>query len=108
VATNVFVKDNERELSRKEMGKLKDSYVYDLLTIEAKIEVRNFKDKDIKLKVERQVEGLPLKSDIDWKIEKLVNLDKTYNTTQRISWELALKPGERKEVTYQYQIYLRR
>ncbi len=108
VATNVFVKDNERELARKEMGKLKDGHVYDLLTVEAKIEVRNFKDKDIKLKIDRQVEGLPLKSDIDWQIEKLVNLDKTYNTTQQISWELALKPGERKEVTYQYQIYLRR
>jgi hypothetical protein len=108
VAPNIFVKDSELELSRKEVGKLKDDHYYDHLTVEAKIELRSFKDKEVTLKVSRLVEGTPLKCDVAWKTEKLVQRQQGFSPPHQLTWEVTLKPGEVREVTYQYQVLVRR
>jgi hypothetical protein len=108
VAPNIFVKDSEVELSRKEVGKLKDDHYYDHITVEAKIELRSFKDKEVKLNLSRLVEGTPLKCDVAWKTEKLVQRQQGFSPPHQLTWELALKPGEVREVTYQYQVLVRR
>ncbi|MCU0451399.1 MAG: hypothetical protein MUC97_16415 [Bernardetiaceae bacterium] len=105
---NVVVKTEETETTRKEAGKLRDGYFYDLVTVEAKIQLRSYKSEPIKLVMDRYVEGEPLRSDLAWKTDKLVSRQTGYSLPHRLGWETELKPGEARTVTYSYQMYVRR
>jgi hypothetical protein len=104
---NVLVKTEEAETERKETGKLRDGYFYDLVTVEAKILLRNYKSEAIKLLIDRLIEGEPLRSDLTWKIDKPVSLQNTYRLPHHLGWQAELKPGEARTITYTYQMYVR-
>ena len=100
-------KEAEKEIARKENIKLQDSSYFDLVTIESKITIKNSKKKDIKLNVNRVVEGELLNSSHKWNVNYL-NIYKVQNKTNKIEWETDLKAEESKEIKYKYSIYIRR
>ena len=108
VAPDISVKDSEREIAREENKKKKDGYNYDLITVEGKVELRNYKDKTIKLNISRNIVGETTKSSEKWNTKKLVMLYNAINPSQEVEWEVDLAAGKTMEITYQYQIYARR
>ncbi len=107
IAPDVSVKDSERETSRKENLKLSDNYYYDLVTVEGKINLKNSKNKNIKLNIDKVIEGELLNTNLKWNVT-LLNIYKTQNKVNQIEWEVDLKANEAKEISYKYERYLRR
>ncbi|OJJ15333.1 hypothetical protein BKI52_38610 [marine bacterium AO1-C] len=108
ISPNINVKHAERELSRDENKKRKDRYTYDLLTVESKFEIKNYHNKDIKLNISRSITGEPIKSSAKWTTDKKFSVYNNINLSHDLAWEVDLKKGESKTITYQYKIYVRR
>ena len=106
VAPDIVVKDNEQETERETDSK-KKKIVYDLVTATATIEVKNYKDKEVNLKISRTVIGEMLKTDAEWETKKRPNYY-AINSVNDIIWELQLKKGESKTIMYSYQFYVRK
>lgn len=106
VAPDIMVKDNEQETERETDIK-KKKIVYDLVTATATIEVKNYKDKEVNLKVSRTIIGEMLKTDSDWETKKRPNYY-AINPVNDVTWELKLSAGESKTITYSYQFYVRK
>ncbi|WP_338759980.1 hypothetical protein WAF17_12710 [Bernardetia sp. ABR2-2B] len=106
VAPDIMVKDNEQETARETNIKQK-KIVYDLVTATATIEVKNYKNKEINLKVSRTITGEMLKTDSEWETKKRPNYY-AINPVNDVTWELKLAKGESKTITYSYQFYVRR
>ncbi|WP_299459979.1 hypothetical protein [uncultured Microscilla sp.] len=108
ISPNINVKSAEREVSREEKKTRKDRYTYDLLTVESKIDIKNYHNKDIKLSVCRTITGEPIKCNTKWKTNKKFSVYNNINMSHDLDWEVKLKKGEKKTITYQYKIYVRR
>jgi len=104
IAPDISVTDNEYEISRKE-NVIK---YYDLITIEAVINVTNYKEKEINLSVKRTITGELLRSDADWKSTSQLKSNDSKNKDNNTTWDIQLKPKETKKITYSYQIYVAR
>lgn len=106
----VFAKEEEK--SRQEKIKEKDGYYYDLVTIEAKINIHNHKSNAVKLNIDRQIWGDMQNCNEPWKITKLAPdyyySSYYYSKKNSVEWDMNLKPNEEKEITYQYKVYVRR
>jgi hypothetical protein len=109
VVPDVSVKDSEKEIDRKVGMKLKDGYFYDLVTVEAKIDIKSFRNSAIELKINRSFTGEGLKCDIAWAIQKLVSTNSyNYNASSSAEWKIKLEAGKNETITYQYQFYVRK
>lgn len=106
----VFAKEEEK--SRQEKIKEKDGYYYDLLTIEAKINIHNYKGNTVKLNIGRKIWGDMQNCTDPWKVTKLAPdyyySNYYYGKKNNVEWIVNLKANEEKEITYQYKVYLRR
>jgi hypothetical protein len=102
----------EVELSRVEGAKVIDNksegQYFDLVTVEAKMHVENQGDKEIELTLNRNIQGKPLKSDLEWKVVTKVPNYQSPNSNSDVTWNVKLKPGEKRDVVYTYEYYLRR
>jgi len=108
VSPDISVKDNDKEVKRQDKVKKRSGYYYDLVTVDASIKLKNFKDKDIKLIIKRSVYGELKDCNVNWKYSKVLN---TYNynninPSNDIKWVVNLKAGEEKEIKYGYDIYV--
>jgi hypothetical protein len=108
IAPNISVKDSEKEISREANKKKKGGYNYDLVTVEGKIELKNYKEENVKLNINRFVQGEMLTCDMAWVINKKVSLYEGFNYNNDVEWEVELAAGKSKEITYQYKIYVRK
>jgi hypothetical protein len=109
VVPDVSVKDSEKEIDRKANIKQKDGYFYDLVTVEAKIDIKSFRNNALELKINRSFTGEGLKSNVAWNIEKLVSTNSyNYNASSRAEWKIKLEAGKIETITYQYQFYVRK
>jgi hypothetical protein len=114
IAPNISVKDSERELTREENKKKKETgaygsgNIYDLVTVEAKIEIKNYKNQDVRLNITRRILGESQKSNEKWEVRKLVSIYNAINPNQELDWEIDIPAGKTKEIIYQYQVYVRR
>ncbi len=106
IAPDISVKDSERELERKTDIKLKDGEYYDLVTVNARIEIKNYKDKEVKLNIERLITGTTVSCSHTWKVENIFSIYQGHNPQNKASWEVELKAGASTEINYQYKIYL--
>ena len=108
VAPDVRVLDAEKELKRENQKvKWRDGYSYDLVTVEGQIQLKNYKDKEIKLSIVRNVSGETKSSDLPWKTVEKVNVSNYINKSTEICWDLTLKAGEERTITYTYNVYVR-
>jgi hypothetical protein len=102
---DVQVSQIESVKNRDENGKTLFGQQYFKATIEAKVTIKNFKDKPINFELCRHFSGTLGKSDLAWKILQQTVPVYTPNTENQIAWNLSLKAGEEKVITYTYDVY---
>jgi hypothetical protein len=105
---DIHVMDEEKESGRKEEVRKKDGYFYDLVTINGEIIITNYKDKDIRIMVSRPVSGKIIASSDQPKIVQPARIGSAINPENNVTWEIPIKAGEEKKLTYQYEVLLRR
>lgn len=110
-APDVAVKFNEKEIKRetnKKQTRPSNNRIlyYDLVTVEAEIEIQNYKNKDIRIDVKRAIIGELLKSSEEWQKAPRLQSYNSFNPYTDVCWEMDIKKGEQKKVTYSYQIYV--
>lgn len=105
---DIYVTEEERETERKEDQKKKDGYSYDLVTISGEINLNNYKDKDVKLKITRPITGKLREATAEPKSKVNVKSGSAINPETTLTWEVNLKKGDARKITYTYEVYLRR
>lgn len=103
IAKDIIVLDADKEIEREKNARNRNE---DLVTIEGTIDVTNYQDKEVSLKIERSVKGMLLRSDLDWNLVSLTNQLNSRNPHNKAIWEFELKAGETKKITYTYQVYV--
>lgn len=107
IATDIRASHEEREVARQQEVTHRRGYNYDLVTVEGKLKVKNYKSKDVRLSIGKTLRG---KTDFQSDEGKAVQLGEgieSDNPRSRLSWEMTLKPGEERVVSYRYKIWVR-
>jgi hypothetical protein len=107
VATDIRGKHSETERSR-ENDSLKTSWgTFAKVTSDGELVLKNFKSRAVTVTVKRRVTGEVITASDDGKTEKVSEGIKAVNPTSVITWEIPLKPGEEKAISYTYFTYVR-
>ena len=107
VATDIRASHEEREVARQPEINHRRGYNYDLVTVECKLKVKNYKSKAVHLAIGKTLRG---KTEIQSDQGKTVQLGEgieSDNPRSRLSWEITLAPGQERVVTYRYRIWVR-
>ncbi|MEM9824321.1 MAG: hypothetical protein AAF985_24765 [Bacteroidota bacterium] len=108
-APDIRIKHAEKEISREERIKKKqNNYYLDLVTVEGKVKIKNYKSKKVDLNIRRTIIGTLEKSSVEWLSAETVNRGGNFNKTNQVCWETSLDAGEALEITYQYKVYIGR
>jgi hypothetical protein len=107
VATDVRVDKKELEVDRQPKVLQRDGSYYDAITIEGTLKLHNFKGKDIRQLITRSFVGEVLSMTHEGHSEKLGEVIRQLNPASRVSWDLAVKAGEDKTITYRYKVLVR-
>lgn len=107
-APEVRLMHTEQETGREESKKMRDGYYYDLVTVEAKVEVQNFGKREAPLLLHRVLSGELMECSVPMKQRKLTRQLNPQNYLNQVDWELNLKAGEKLSYTYTYKVYVRR
>lgn len=106
IATDVKADRKEFETERQRDIKLKDYYNYDLVTVQGELYIKNTKNKDIVMVIEKKLKGEVLQAGNDGKITKVADGLTGVNYNSVINWEIPVKAGEKIQVTYKYKVYV--
>jgi len=106
-APDVIVEDSEKEVSREVNIKLKNG-VYDLVTVEGLVLIRNYKTEAITIEIARQITGETKASNTDWKVDTQVSFASGVNKMNNVRWSLEVPSGDEKKIAYKYQYYVKR
>lgn len=88
-------------------GRVDNETVYDLLTIEGTVKLRNVKKHPVDVIVTRRVLGTVRSASDAGAISRDGGAQQAVNPNSTVRWELSLPPGER-ELRYTYQVYVAR
>ena len=107
IATDIRSSHEEREAARQQNVQRRHGYEMDLVTVEGKLKLKNYKSKEVKVDVTKTLRGeVEMQSD-GGKVVKLGEAIQTDNPLSRLTWQVPLKAGEERVVTYRYKIYIR-
>jgi hypothetical protein len=107
VATDIRASHEEREVSRQPDVPHRRNYNYDLVTVEGKLRIKNYKSKGVHLLIGKSLRGkTEFQSDLGESVQLGEGIESD-NPKSRLSWEINLKPGEERAVTYRYKIWVR-
>jgi len=104
---NIKVTQTEIETSREDKVKRWSGTYYDLVKVESKVKIKNFKEKSIKMELKRKITGRLVSSDIPWDFSHQIRQQNSVNQVNNVKWELELKAGEEHELKYDYELYVR-
>jgi hypothetical protein len=107
IATDIRTSHEEREVARQQNVQRRHGYELDLVTVEGKMKLKNYKSKEVKVEVGKTVRGEAEAQSDDGKAVKLGEAIQTDNPLSRLAWEIPLKPGEERVVTYRYKVFVR-
>lgn len=107
IATDIRSSHEEREVARVQNVQRRHGYDYDQVTVEGTLKVKNYKTKAVSLSIGKTIRGAVESQTDEGKAVKLGEAIQTDNPVSRMTWELTLKPGEERTVTYRYKIWLR-
>ena len=107
-AMNVKAEQIELEKDRKRDAAHYYNFNWDLVTVEGKLSVTNLQDKPITLEVTKMISGDVNTMEPRAKVEKLAKMLRMVNANVRLTWTMELAAGEQKEMTYTYEVYVRR
>lgn len=97
----------KRETSAKTVSTKSETIYFDLITVKAMVHLENQSNEEKTVSLRREVSGKPLTSDVPWTLKTYPPRATDPNSTNSISWEVKLKPGEKKDFYYTYEYYLR-
>ncbi len=109
-AVEVKVEQAEREVSRQDAAwtDKRRGWFFDLVQVEGKIKVKNFKDKKLDLRLQRTITGNLKTSGVTWQKEEIVNSNSLKNRKTTVCWEPSIGANSELEITYTYEIYVQR
>jgi len=107
VATDIRASHEEREVARQQELNHRRNYNYDLVTVEGKLKVKNYKTKQVHLAIGKTLRGKTEFQSDEGKTVQLGEGVESDNPKSRMTWDVTLKPGEERVVTYRYRIWVR-
>jgi hypothetical protein len=107
-AVNVKAEQVELEKDRKRDSAQWYGYHYDLITVEGKLSVTNYQEKPIALEITKMLSGEVKTMQPEAKLEKLAKSLRAVNPNIKLTWSAELEPAEKKDFTYNYEVYVRR
>jgi hypothetical protein len=105
VATDVRPEQTQIETARKQVTISNRSY--DEVTVAGKLQLTNWKDKEIAMLVRKSIVGELLESP-EGKVAKVARKLTSVNSNSEIEWEFKLAAGKDRELSYQYKVLLAR
>jgi hypothetical protein len=110
-APDVAIKFSEKEIARKVNDKsIKESNnrlrYYDIVTVEAEIEIQNYKSKEIRLDTKRAIIGKLIESNEKWKLAPRIKSYDSFNPYTDVCWEMKIKAGETRKIVYKYDVFV--
>jgi hypothetical protein len=106
-ALNVLAEQSEIEIERKREALYFRGYAYDLVKIKGELKIRNKLARNINLEITKDLTGEFLNSNHKYEDTKTAKGLKRINEKHVLNWETDLGAGEEKNITYQYQVYIR-
>lgn len=107
IATDIRSSHDEREVARQQNVQRRHGYEFDLVTVEGTMKLKNYKTKEVKVNISKTLRGeVETQSNLG-KAVKLGEAIQMDNPLSRLTWEVPLKAGEEKVVTYRYKIFVR-
>lgn len=104
-ATDVVVKNNEEEVSSEDKAKKYNSYYYKKVTIKGSVKLENLQQKQVKICITKYVNG-DVKETSDSGTTKKSGQYSGLNPTSETEWNVTLGKGEKKTITYTYDVYV--
>lgn len=105
-AVSVKAEQVEYETDRKRDALRLYGSSYDLVTVKGEMSVRNFQEKAITLEIEKILTGEVKNSEPEAKVAKLARGLRRANPRNQLTWTIELEPGQQKEMSYIYQVYI--
>ena len=107
---DVIVRSSESQKARKKDDKkvMSGSYdfFYDLVTVNAEIELQNFKNTPIQLEIKRTITGELVETSSDWQAVRTPISQNSQNGTNQVLWTVKINAGEKKTIAYSYKMYV--
>jgi len=107
IATDIRSSHDEREVGRQQSVLRRRGMSYDEVTVEGTLIVKNYKSKEVRLNIEKTLRGSVESQTDGGKAEKLGEAISVDNPMSRLTWEITLKPGEERSITYRYKLLVR-
>jgi hypothetical protein len=107
IATDIRSSHDEREVAREQNIQRRRNYQYDQVTVEGTLKVKNYKSKEVRLNIRKNIRGEVETQSDEGKSVKLGEAIQTDNPMSRLTWDLALKPNEERVITYRYKVWVR-
>jgi hypothetical protein len=107
IATDIRSSHDEREVARQQNVLRRRGMSYDEVTVEGTLIVKNYKSKEVRLNIEKTLRGSVESQTDGGKAEKLGEAISVDNPMSRLTWEITLKPGEERSITYRYKLLVR-
>lgn len=104
-SSDVIVKYSEEEIAREENYKTINKRKYTKVTIKGEITIENLQAKNINLKVDKTVYAEIIKSSDDGDFKKIGSYYGV-NPVSEIKWDLNIKAGDKKTLTYTYEVLI--
>lgn len=107
IATDIRSSHDEREIARQQNVTRRHGYSYDEVTVEGTLKIKNYKAKDVRLSIAKALRGSVESQTDEGKAEKLAEAIALDNPMSRLTWEITLKAGEERTITYRYKLWVR-
>lgn len=103
-AIDISVKSKDEEDRRKDRELTFRKVAYDKVTLKGTVEIQNYLDTPITINVKKAVTGLVTDAE-DGTITSR-KITGSPNHTSNIKWEVSLKAGEKKNITFFYDVFV--
>ncbi len=94
-------------MAREQNVERRRNYNYDRVTVEGTMKVKNYKSKDVRLNIRKTLRGEVLSQSDGGEAVKLGEAIQTDNPMSRLNWEITLKAGEERVISYRYKVWVR-
>lgn len=108
IAVDVKADQAEFERTRQRDALVSQGWSYDRVTVDGKLSVHDLKPDSVTVEITKLLSGEVQASKPEAGIEKLAAGLRSVNPLSRLRWTLTLKPGEEQQITYTYQVLVRR
>ena len=107
IATDLRTSKKELEVERQPKALYRNGIDFEAVTVEGTLKLKNYKNGAVAVKVYRSLVGEVLSTTDAGQAEKTGEGIRGVNASSRITWDVKLKPGEEKVITYRYKILVR-